>query len=361
MDHPIASPRRGQREQEAGVLILPGGDRGRSPPATASRRRPSVRTCRNSRSRSSRRRGSRARDSRPARAPAAAPGSRGASPCAAAREFHRASCAKCSRSKSAPSSRFSRTSRLQLNAAVTPSGSSYAACSCSTGLTRSAPMSSVSPRSMAPRMSCSSAAASGGSKLPMLEPRNATSSVSPSRARLRHLPQADLVARHVRVDRDARQPPQPRRRRVEGGSRDVDQVHVEGVIVAACRPASAWPVSRRCRARVRRRAADVPQPRGWPPVRLQQGRFGAGNRVPGQVADRVEQRRPERVVERMRGEPSRPIARAARRPLRQTSAAPSLRLPVHARHAVSQRRARRHQAHRWRGAHACTSTVRNVA
>src|SRR5215203_4162243 len=88
-----------------------------------------------------------------------------------------------SRLRFPPSSRLTRTSRLRLNAAVTPSGSSYARIKSRSGLTRSAPSSSRSPGRNAPRIWRRNSSAAGVSKLPMFDPSRRTSTGPlPSRA-----------------------------------------------------------------------------------------------------------------------------------------------------------------------------------
>ncbi len=89
--------------------------------------------------------------------------------------FQTARCAKPATSKSASRSRLARTRRLRLNAAVTPSGSSYASSKSFSPRTRSVPSSRQSPAARVARTLRRKASAPGGSKLPMFDPRNSTS------------------------------------------------------------------------------------------------------------------------------------------------------------------------------------------
>ena len=78
-------------------------------------------------------------------APFARHGLPGAFPCVTCRGSTLAQCAKACRSKSASSSRFSRTRTLRLNAAVTPAASSYASNSVFSFFTWSTPSRKLSP------------------------------------------------------------------------------------------------------------------------------------------------------------------------------------------------------------------------
>ena len=168
--------------------------------------------------------------------------------------FQAARCRHAERSKSAPSSRFRRTRRLRLKAAVTPSGSSYAASSSRPGFTRSVPRRRASPGRRRRRTAARSRVASPRSKFPMFEPRKRTRhSPLPRRADVASA-RPRLVGRAVPADRHARDLREALERgRDTADGREVDDVDVRASSGGRGAPRRRGRASRRSPSRARRR------------------------------------------------------------------------------------------------------------
>ena len=156
------------------------------------------------------------------------------------------------------------------------------------------------PAPAARRIALEKRSAAGGSKLPMFDPRKTTSVPGATADERPQRREPGLVgATGEPTTRHWSKPAEPRLGRARGPARDVDQMHARGRLCgsAAISSASFSPLPQPSSTSADRVPAREHGPRHVARVRAQQPGLGARDAVPRQPADRVEQARPERIVE----------------------------------------------------------------